>query len=253
MKAPTLLAIGFSACCCPLLTLADNSQTKELETAQNRKEDALIRSMLNQDWDKQSFSFPKIILASSKKKVIPIDQGNPTHTAILKAIQEATQRTIRDLNQTPLKQIKRINEVSRLAEDILCKHLNAQKSLQCCIPLNSQGHAQRSGYPDLWITHTGQNGKTTHIYLDPKLYQRDSETSTLRTFYFKPRSSTLKVQHHAIHLLLGIQHNGNQGSWHFEHGTLCDLSELKVRFKAEFQASNRDIYRKPAIIQRSDD
>jgi hypothetical protein len=68
--------------------------------------------------------------------------------------------------------------------------------------------------------------------------------STLRTFYFEPKVQTLKITDDAVHLLAGIGHDGHDGAWKFTGFKLVDLSKLHVRLKAEFQASNADVYSK---------
>jgi hypothetical protein len=112
--------------------------------------------------------------------------------------------------------------------------------LCCDIPPTRDGASQRSGYPDLRITDEPTG---TVFYLDPKLVERTAWKSTLRTFYFAPKSSTLKITDDAVHLLLGIEHDGRDGQWTFGPWKIVDLSTLRVRLKAEFQASNKDLYR----------
>jgi hypothetical protein len=79
--------------------------------------------------------------------------------------------------------------------------------------------------------------------------ERGAATSSLRTFYFEPKDTTLKITEDASHLLLGIEHDGKDGEWKFLGYQLVDLSGLKVRLKAEFQASNRDLYKEPSVLE----
>lgn len=74
----------------------------------------------------------------------------------------------------------------------------------------------------------------------------------MRTFYYQPRPRTGKIHHDSHHLLVGIEHDGNDGAWEFTGWELVDLAELKLRLKAEFQGSNRDIYRDELLLRRSD-
>ena len=92
--------------------------------------------------------------------------------------------------------------------------------------------------------------KTGRIYyLDPKLYAAGSRESSFRTFYFEPKVATNKVREDAVHLLVGFEHEAKTGGrWNFTSWDLIDLSHFKVRLKAEFQGSNRDIYKPEAII-----
>ena len=115
-------------------------------------------------------------------------------------------------------------------------------------PETAEGNFRRSGYPDIKIVHI----ETQRVfYLDPKLFESTAENSSLRSFYFSPKTETNKVLDDACHLLLGIAHDGKDGDWTFLRWSLVDLSKLTVRLKPEFQASNRDIYRSEAVISRS--
>lgn len=214
----------------------------------------LIRHLLDQDLGTRTFPFPDVVRASCGKNVIPADLQNPAHQLILDAIAAAADDAITAMNapSAPVRNLRRINEASHFFEEHLRQQIHSQPSLSCAIPTNSKGKQQRTGYPDLIITHTSAEGTITHAYLDPKLYEQKSEASSLRTFYFEPRTHTNKIQHHAMHLLLGISHDGNDGAWTFSSWKLCDLSKFSVRLRAEFQSSNRDIYRPQIIIRSSD-
>jgi hypothetical protein len=125
---------------------------------------------------------------------------------------------------------------------------NKEPGWSCGIPRTSAGEEQRSGYPDLRLVLDDQSV----VYLDPKLFARGSKTSTLRTFYYEPKSATSKVQDDAWHLLVGVQHNGGEGGQiRFEEWDLVDVSKIKVQLKAEFQAANKDMYRSDTILLRS--
>ena len=114
--------------------------------------------------------------------------------------------------------------------------------------VSGTGKAQRSGYPDLQITHT-PTGRVT--YLDPKLFEATSRASTLRTFYYEPDALTGKVQHEGRHVLLGISHDGKDGAWTFLGWELIDLHDFHVRLKAEFQGSNKDLYQEKLRLRKS--
>jgi hypothetical protein len=121
--------------------------------------------------------------------------------------------------------------------------------LECAYPRTAEGNLQRAGYPDLMIRHP-ESGRV--VYLDPKLVQEGSLESDLRTFYFTPSVQTRKVLHDASHLLVGIEHDGNTGKWKYLRWHLVDLARFKVRLKAEFQASNEDLYRPELIIRQGE-
>jgi hypothetical protein len=68
--------------------------------------------------------------------------------------------------------------------------------------------------------------------------------SSFRTFYFEPKKATNKVRDDAVHFIVGFEHERrekNEG-WKFMRWDLVDLSHFKVKLKAEFQVSNRDMY-----------
>ena len=225
-----------------------NEQSEIKEKQANTQE--LIQLLLDQDLGTRKFAFPDVIHAATGKKVIPLDIKNSTHQIILNAVIVAVKKTATELSQqdSPVRKLRRINEASRFFEDRIMQKLNLHPELQCSIPINNKGNEQRSGYPDILIIHTTPDGIKTHAYLDPKLFEDKSRASSLRTFYYEPRKHTNKIQHHALHLLTGISHDGNEGRWKFTNAEVCDLSHFHVRLKAEFQASNRDLYRKPVLL-----
>lgn len=236
-----------------LLTLSSTATAQSPDSTAQSPTRELVQHLLAQDLGTRKFPFVDVVQASCGKKVLAVDATNPSHQDILNTIAEATQATITEFNRanSPVRKLRRINEASRFFEDLLLKKIDAHPTLRCSIPINNQGKRQRSGYPDLHIIHTSPNGSQTHAYLDPKLFEKKSAASSLRTFYYEPRSRTNKIQHDALHLLLGISHDGNDGAWTFNGWHLCDLSKFEVRLKAEFQASNRDLYRERLIIRSS--
>jgi hypothetical protein len=208
------------------------------------RDSALVRSLLSENLSDRTFSFATVASACSGKKVIPLDDS-PPHLRVTAAIGKAIEASLAELNrpESPVRQLRRINEVSRLFEDAIHRHLIEIPDISCDTPPTRSGTHQRSGYPDLRITDTATGNV---FYLDPKLVAVGSESSSFRSFYFEPKDSTLKITDDAVHLLAGITHDGNTGAWTFTGYRLVDLSTLRVRLKAEFQASNADVYGKPA-------
>jgi hypothetical protein len=157
--------------------------------------------------------------------------------------------------------------VSSHFEDNLRELLNATPGLRCDLPLTNEGKVQRSGYPDLRIIDVESK---RIFYLDPKLYAAGSRDSSFRTFYFEPKKATNKVRDDAVHFVVGFQHESRNAAaplsrdasdsptvtqrhgyspvWRFTRWDLVDLSRFEVKLKAEFQGSNRDIYRPEAIV-----
>jgi len=207
---------------------------------------ALIHRVLADGQDLSGIPFPDVVLAATGKKVIPVDPKNDA--AWLGRIGRALDRTLHALNEPDGKihDTSRVNEASRHVEDRRLLELNSEPGWKCTIPKNASGEDQRSGYPDLRLAME----KGAVVYLDPKLY--DSPTSTLRTFYYEPKTSTNKIRDDARHLLVAIRHTGKSGndlrltSWE-----LVDVSKIRVRLKAEFQASNSDMYRPENVVGAS--
>lgn len=204
-------------------------------------DDELVKSLLGENLSKRSFAFPTIASACSGQEVIPLDAQNPAHQRVTTALHQVLAATLAELNlpASPVRSLRRINEASRFFEDGIHSRLNAMPGIVCEVPTTRAGEHQRSGYPDLKITDQASH---TIFYLDPKLVEQGSAESTFRSFYFEPKNETLKITDAAIHLLVGIEHDGADGVWNFTGWRLIDLSTLRVRLKAEFQASNAELY-----------
>lgn len=222
------LFLSLLSCCLPLA--ADDA--------------ALIKQLLAEKLDDRTFAFADVVHASTGKSVIALDATNPAHQRITTAVRQALDQTLIELSRpnSPVRQLRRINEASKFFEDLLLEKINRAPGLRCEIPPTKSGAAQRSGYPDLKIVDTATGAVA---YLDPKLVEASSQQSTLRTFYYEPKDTTVKINDDAVHLLCGILHDGKEGQWTFQSYHLVDLSRLRVRLKAEFQASNADLYPKP--------
>lgn len=195
----------------------------------------------------QETSFARLLRNTFGQRVIPVDLAEKPHAVIIFAVQAAAEECRSHFSGpgSPLAELSRINEASRHFEDHLHALLDAHPDLSCEIPPNAAGDRQRSGYPDLRIVHLPSG---TVAYLDPKLFEASSADSSFRTFYYEPRRETGKVTDDALHLLLGFAHDGKDRAWTFTHCHLVDLSRLDVTLKAEFSASNRDLYQPDLLI-----
>lgn len=211
----------------------------------------LIPWLLDEDRQLRGIAFRDVIEQTTGKKVLPVEPENEVDQRVVRKLKDALDQVVRQMNEanSPIQKVERINEVSSHFEDMLRELLNASPGLTCEFPRTADGKLQRSGYPDLRIVD-----KVSHrvFYLDPKLYAAGSRDSTLRTFYFEPRTNTNKVRDDAVHFVAGFEHEPrNGGLWKFTRWDLVDLSKFKVNLKAEFQGSNRDLYRPEAVIATS--
>ena len=218
---------------------------REIPASALHSDAELVRSLLGENLAERTFDFAVIAEACSGKRVLPLDDG-VAHKRVTTAIEQALKETLARLNQadSPIRKLRRINEASKFFEDGILAHINQAPGLSCEVPPTRSGEHQRSGYPDLRITDKASG---LIFYLDPKLVEQGSAESTFRTFYFEPKNETLKITDDAVHLLVGIEHDGKDGQWTFTGWRLVDLSKLRVRLKAEFQASNADLYQKSTL------
>jgi hypothetical protein len=235
----------------PRWAMQEELLEKEVKRATQRNEKAadiaLVKGLLKEDLSHREFDFSVVAEAVSGKKMIPA-KGRASEKRVIGAINSVMEGLLVSMNaeDSPVKGLRRINEGSRFFEDGLLEGLDAMEGITCGIPHTREGAAQRSGYPDLRITDDATGDV---YYLDPKLMEQGSVDSSFRTFYFEPKDTTLKIIDDATHLLIGIEHDGNDGNWEFLGYRLVDLSKLKVRLKAEFQASNRDVYPDSSVLE----
>jgi hypothetical protein len=202
-----------------------------------------VRRVVRDAKELEDVPFSEVVLAVSGCRVLPVSKKEPW----LGKLSEQLNAVLKSLNEPghPVQSGGRINEASRHIENELLTRLNAVPGWKCGIPKTASATEQRSGYPDLRLEL--EDGRI--VYLDPKLHASDNKTSSFRTFYFEPKSETLKITEDAHHLLVGVSHSpGPDGRLHFDSWELVDISTMPVRLKAEFQSSNREIYRKEAIV-----
>lgn len=201
--------------------------------------------------DLQQIPFSEVIFHATGKKVIAIDPQNETDQRILKQIATVLDQVLERMSapDSPVQNVARINEVSGPFENMIRELLSASPGVSCDFPKTQADRVQRSGYPDLRLVDTA----TQRVYyLDPKLYAAKSRQSSFRTFYFEPKIATNKVRDDAVHLILGFEHEERDaGHWNFTRWNVVDLARFKVKLKAEFQGSNRDMYRPDAIVATS--
>jgi hypothetical protein len=213
--------------------------------------DQLIPWLLKEDGQLHGIAFSEVIFDSTGKRVLGIDKKSEVDQRVIRQISSVLDEVVKRMNaiDNPIHNIARINEVSSHFEDMLRELLGTTPGLSCDFPRTAQDKVQRSGYPDLRIVDTA-SGRV--FYLDPKLYGAGSRESSFRTFYFEPKIATNKVRDDAVHLVAGFEHAVRKdGRWNFTRWDLVDLSQFKVTLKAEFQASNRDMYRQDAVVATS--
>ena len=214
--------------------------------------DQLIPWLLDENRQLRGMAFSEVIFDATGKRVLAFDPQNEADRRVVKQISAACDETMKRLNapDSVIQNVGRINEVSSHFEDTLRELLNSAPALSCGFPQTAEDRVMRSGYPDLRIIDLASKRV---FYLDPKLYATGNRDSSFRTFYFEPKVATNKVRDDAVHFIVGFEHEPREknGRWKFTRWDLVDLSHFKVKLKAEFQGSNRDMYRAEAIVASS--
>lgn len=234
-----------------LIAFCNVAQAAPNDSSQKSAVDSLIPWLLDEKNALQGIPFSEVILATTGKRVIAFNPDDETDRRVVKQISTALDEVVRRMSDpaNPVQSNARINEVSSHFEDMVRELLDGVAGLSCDFPKTAEGRVQRSGYPDLRLVDEA-SGRV--YYMDPKLYATGARESSFRTFYFEPKVATNKVRDDAVHLILGFEHEPRKaGHWEFTRWDIVDLSHFKVRLKAEFQGSNRDMYRPDAVVATS--
>ena len=213
--------------------------------------DQMIRAVSQGDRELIGIPFAEVVKVTTGKRILAFDKKNEADRELLSKIGLAMDEVVQRMNETNsiAQKQKRINEVSSHFEEEIKRVLNETSGFSCDFPHLASGKIQRSGYPDLRLVDK-KTGRI--IYLDPKLFAQGSRSSSFRTFYFEPKTDTNKILDDAYHLIVGFEHDGRKsGQWKFLSWELIDLSQFKVKLKAEFQGSNRDLYQDAATVGTS--
>lgn len=219
------------------------------DAAEPKPLDAVVKSVMSEEAELHGVPFGEVIRAATGRRILPVNVEDAATKELLARISGALDKVQARMNaaDSPAHAERRINEVSAHFEKALLAALNEVPGFACDYPKTASGRTQRSGYPDLRLTDKA-SGRV--VYLDPKLFEEKNRASTLRTFYYEPKRETNKVLDDAHHLLVGFAHSGRTDDrWRFVSWELVDLSKFRVRLKAEFQGSNRDLYQPDAVVR----
>lgn len=189
--------------------------------------------------------FPIAIKALSGFNVLSFDHSLDQNRKLLEQLSEAAQlggqKAYREGIFTA-----RPNEAGNHIEPFVVEALR-QAGLKADKPISKSGKKKAAGYPDIQIEN--QLGET--VYLDCKTYSTLTKDQSFRTFYFSP-SGDPKITRDAFHLLMSFEldtaeRKGQRAfipiSWQ-----IYTLDKLLVQVKHEFNASNKDLYTKEALL-----
>lgn len=222
------------------------------EEATNGEVSRFVDWLLEDEERFESVAFADVVRAVSGRKVIPVDPSDPVDAEFLETVAGALDRVEAAVAAAdhPIHGVGRVNEISGRLEKILLAELEAADGFSAELPKTADGRTLRTGYPDIRLA---KDSVGRVFYLDPKVFRAGTETSGFRTFYFEPKGATNKILEDASHVIVGIPHSGKRaGRWRLDGWKLVDLADFRVRLKAEFQASNRDLYREAAVVRESD-
>jgi len=174
---------------------------------------------------------PVVIEALTDHRVLPW-KGEARETLV--AVADRIERMI----EAAEIEAARMNEAGNKVENVV---IDAMRSLGIEVgrPKAGSGRARAAGYPDVEAVIGG-----TAFYIEVKSFSAATIDSTQRSFYLSP-STDFKVTHDAIHLLVAIELvPGSKGAYRAQSVRWLDLSGLRCDLKYEFNASNRDLYRR---------
>lgn len=240
---------GFSIALLAAFALATTAHAQQNESSAAAA--TFIPWLLQGKEELSQMPLSEVIFHATGRKMIPFNPDDETDERVLKQLGAVLDQVIARMSapDSAIQHVARINEVSGPFENMIRELLDSTEGLSCEHPRTAAGNVQRSGYPDLQLV---DEATKKVYYLDPKLYAAGSRESSFRTFYFEPKIATNKVREDAVHLILGFEHEKRKaGHWSFARWDVVDLAHFKVKLKAEFQGSNRDIYRAEAIVATS--
>ena len=184
--------------------------------------------------------FRDVIEAATGYKIIPFD-GNSNQ--ILEDIKSWLDGNLNELsNLIEMDYVGRPNELGNYLERVLMARLDESLNFSVDMPRTEQGHKQAVGYPDGIIV---DQRRDLVAYFDVKIFQEKTRTSPLRSFYYQPTNQS-KISHDAPHFLVGFVvdslGDNNRSPFIIKDYEIVDIYDLEVNFKAEFNASNKDLY-----------
>lgn len=186
-------------------------------------------------------SFPIIVEVATNTKIEPFNLETREDRELVKELSTLAKLVIKKFRQTPI-HIKRINEVSNFLENEFPKIFNANK--RKFTTLKEVEHLRGTGYPDERIL----DAYGRMLYIDIKGTTRP-ETGSARDFYFTPLTEAKKkIIVNAKHALSSFIISGSPNNFRTIGWKLVDLSKIKVHMKPEFNADNKELYRKDTVI-----
>lgn len=191
--------------------------------------------------------FPLAIKALTGFKVLAFEPSVEQNKKLLEQLSRAAQLGGKKAFEKGIF-TARPNEAGNHIEPFIVDALK-DAGLKADKPIAKSGKRKAAGYPDIQI----EDEWNRTIYLDCKTYNTLTKDQTFRTFYFSP-SEDPKITKDAFHLLMSFEldtaeREGRRAfipiSWQ-----IYTLDKLLIQVKHEFNASNKDLYAKEALLAR---
>lgn len=189
--------------------------------------------------------FAVAIKALTECEVLPFDLSINEHRILLNKLAKAAKLAGKMAAQKGIF-TKRPNEAGNHIEPFVLEALK-KVGLKADKPVSKGGKRKSAGYPDIYIED--ENGKI--IYMDCKTYHSETKDQSFRTFYFSP-SKDPKIVKDAFHLLMSFELKvavrARKKAFIPVAWQIYTLDKLLVQIKHEFNASNRELYVKEALL-----
>lgn len=190
--------------------------------------------------------FSVAIKVISGYQVLSVDRNEEENKKLLRKLVEAAEISGKESFQKGIV-ARRANEVGNKIEPFVKKAL-VGTGLIANTPKTKEGTRKATGYPDIEIQD--KNGRI--IYLECKTYNLKNVGTTQRAFYFSPAKRGCKITSDAYHLIMSFQidtvKRQNKLVYVPVHWKILTTEDLIVQLKHEFNASNRDLYRKEFLL-----
>jgi len=180
-------------------------------------------------------------------EVIPLDLQDNKDIELIESLSKTAQTAGESANRRGIFR-NRPNEVGNDIEKFVRDALR-NIGFRPETPMTTRGTRKAVGYPDIYF----KDKYGRHVYLECKTYNKANINTTQRAFYFSPaEEDQSKIIYDAPHIVMSFEikqiQRGGRRCYIPMAWKLVSIHSMKVGVKHEFNASNRDIYRREAIL-----